>query len=49
MRDWIVVVVLYVLGIGIFHVLGGLAAAGEALSNWGRSSSTIRDAEPSSS
>jgi len=49
MRDWIVVIVLYALGIGIFHLLGGLGAAGDALREWGRSSSTVRGPRPSSS
>jgi hypothetical protein len=36
MSQWIVVAVLYVLGMGCFHLLGGLGAAGEAFSRWGR-------------
>ena len=47
--SWIVVVVLYVAGIGMFHLLGGLGAAGEALQEWGRRSSTRHRSEPSSS
>ena len=41
MWSWIVVVVLYVLGIGFFHIIGGLGAAAETLKQWGRVSSTI--------
>jgi len=35
--SWVVIVVLYVVGMGIFHALGGLGAAGDALAQWGRS------------
>jgi hypothetical protein len=37
MRDWIIVGVLYVAGMGLLGLLGGLGAAGEALRDWGRS------------
>ncbi len=40
MRDWIVIVVLYLLGMGIFRLLGGFGAAGEALRQWGRAWAT---------
>jgi hypothetical protein len=40
--DLIVVVSLYVLGMGLFQVLGGLGAAAEVLKSWGRASSTVR-------
>jgi hypothetical protein len=33
--EWIVIGVLYVLGMAFFHVLGGLASAGEAFRRWG--------------
>jgi hypothetical protein len=36
MLTWIVVVVLYAVGMGLFHIFGGLRAAGEAIENWGR-------------
>jgi hypothetical protein len=36
MWTWIVVLVLYAVGMGLFHVLGGLRAAGEAIESWGR-------------
>jgi hypothetical protein len=35
--SWVVVIVLYVVGMGVFHLLGGLGAAAEALEQWGRS------------
>ena len=40
MRDWTVIGLLYLLGIGIFRILGGLGAAGEAIRRWGASSSS---------
>jgi hypothetical protein len=49
LRDWIVIAVLYVFGIGVFRLLGGLGAAGEALREWGRVSSAIRRTAGSSS
>ena len=47
--SWIVVVVLYLVGIGLFHLLGGLAAASDALREWGRWSASTRGARPTSS
>jgi hypothetical protein len=44
MSGWIVVVVLYVLGIGLFHVLGGLSAAAEWLEGWGARSASAHQA-----
>jgi hypothetical protein len=40
MRDWIVIVVLYLLGMGLFSLLGGFRSAGEALQQWGRAWAT---------
>ncbi len=37
MWNWIMVGSLYLLGMGIFSLLGGLGAAGEALQRWGES------------
>jgi hypothetical protein len=50
MWGWIAVLVLYVLGMGFFHVLGGLNAAAEAFERWGRTSSNkrLKRAPPSS-
>jgi hypothetical protein len=28
---------------GLFHILGGLSAAGEAIENWGRASAADRE------
>jgi hypothetical protein len=42
MWDWVVIGVLYVLGIGFFQLLGGLGAAAEALQRWGRASAIAR-------
>jgi hypothetical protein len=49
--SWIVVVILYVIGMGFFSLLGGIGAAGEALRGWGRAMSTAetRRSSPSSS
>jgi hypothetical protein len=46
MTSWIAVVVLYVLGIGLFQLLGGLSAAAEALRRWGQSSAERRTTRP---
>jgi hypothetical protein len=42
MAGWIVVVVLYLLGMGCFHLLGGLDAAGEWFRRWGETSAMRR-------
>ena len=42
MTGWIVTGVLYVLGIGIFRWLGGVAAAGDAIARWGRATAEKR-------
>jgi hypothetical protein len=49
MWGWIVVLVLYAVGMGLFHVLGGIRAAGEAIENWGRASSAKHDEQLSPS
>jgi hypothetical protein len=36
MRDWIWIAALYVLGIGFFRWLGGIGAAADAITSWGR-------------
>jgi Sec-independent protein translocase protein TatA len=49
MWSWIVIGVLYVLVIGGYRLLGGISAAGDALRDWGRASSTAaRSPHPSS-
>jgi hypothetical protein len=47
MKEWIIVAVLYGLGMGCFHLLGGIRAAGEALRSWGRATAGA-DSRPSS-
>jgi hypothetical protein len=42
MREWIITGALYVLGMGLFAILGGIGAAGDALRNWGRISASRR-------
>ncbi len=42
MSNWITVVILYVLGMGFFHLLGGLRAAGEAVRSWGHASTVVK-------
>ncbi len=49
MTDWIVVAVLYLFGMGVFRMLGGISAAGQALRRWGRSSSDLRRVHGSAS
>jgi hypothetical protein len=41
MWDWIIIVALYALGVGIFELLGGLGAAAETLKRWGAAHSSI--------
>jgi hypothetical protein len=40
--DWVIVGVLYAIGIGAFQLLGGFAAAGRAIQRWGRAESIRR-------
>jgi hypothetical protein len=51
MWGWIVTLLLYAVGMGLFHIFGGLRAAGEAIESWGRASSASRAEQlsPSSS
>jgi hypothetical protein len=35
MRDWIAILILYVLALGLFRILGGLGSAAEAFRRWG--------------
>jgi hypothetical protein len=42
MVSWIVIGVLYVLGIGFFQWLGGISAASDAIASWGRSTAEKR-------
>jgi hypothetical protein len=36
MWDWAIIVVLYLFAAGVFHLLGGVGSAGDALAGWGR-------------
>jgi hypothetical protein len=49
MAGWILTGALYALGMGLFAILGGLGAAGDALRDWGRTSCARRghSADPS--
>jgi hypothetical protein len=49
MRDWIVVLILYLLGMGFLGLLGGLHSAADAVRHWGEASSSIRENPASSS
>jgi hypothetical protein len=40
--SWIVVIVLYALGMSLFHLLGGLGAAAEWFQRWGETSAAKR-------
>lgn len=48
MRDWIVLLILYVLALGLFRGLGGLGSAAEAFRSWGTHSTAPR-VDPESS
>jgi hypothetical protein len=49
MRDWIVILVLYVLSLGLFRILGGLRGSADTFRRWGRASSALRMSPGSSS
>ena len=49
MRDWIALVILYILVLGLFRVLGGLGSAAEAFRRWGEHSAGPRGNPRSSS
>lgn len=40
--SWIAIAALYVLGMGLFGWIGGLPAAADALSRWGRATAERR-------
>jgi hypothetical protein len=42
MWSWIEIALLYLLGMGFFCWLGGISAAADALSRWGRATSERR-------
>ena len=43
--DWVIVGVLYGLGVGTFQLLGGFRAASDALRRWGNATSVRRARE----
>lgn len=45
---WIGIALLYLLVMGLFGWLGGISAAGEALSRWGRATAEQRESVSSS-
>jgi hypothetical protein len=42
MWGWVLIVILYVAGMGFFHWLGGIGAAAEAIRQWGQASAERR-------
>jgi hypothetical protein len=48
MLSWLVIGALYVLGIGFFRWLGGVGAAADAISQWGRATAARRRASTES-
>jgi hypothetical protein len=49
MWSWLVIGLLYVVGIGAFHILGGMSSAMDALRDWGRAMSSGGQPSASSS
>lgn len=49
MSNWIVIVVLYALGMGLFAVVGGLRSAGAAFRTWGEAVAARRHETSSAS
>ena len=48
MFEWIVIVALYLAGMGFFRLLGGVASAGEAMRRWGEAAARNRRASSAS-
>ena len=46
--SWIGIALLYLLGMGLLGWLGGISAAGDALSHWGRATAEHRRSAASS-
>ncbi len=40
--DWVIVAILYLVGIAFFQLVGGFATAAQAIQRWGRGSSIRR-------
>jgi len=49
MKDWIVILVLYVFSLGLFRILGGLRGSADTFRRWGHASSAVRMSPSSSS
>ena len=49
MIQWLVVGALYVAALGLFGLLGGLHAAGDAIRTWGEAAATRHEPVPASS
>jgi hypothetical protein len=43
MREWIIIIALYALVVGLFQLLGGLGAAAETFRRWGAAHSSIEE------
>lgn len=41
MTTWIIIAFGYTAGMGLFHLLGGLGAAGKAFESWGATSARL--------
>jgi hypothetical protein len=48
MLEWIVIVALYLAGMGFFRLVGGVASAGEAMRRWGEAAARNRRASSAS-
>lgn len=49
MWSWLIIAVLYALGMGFFSLLGGLGGAADAFQKWGSRSGSARRRSPASS
>ncbi len=47
--NWIAIALLYLLGMGMFRWLGGISAAADAFSRWGRATAERRRSAATSS
>ncbi len=43
MWRWVIIGLLYLIGMGFFRQLGGIRAAGETFQRWGKAASTLRN------
>jgi hypothetical protein len=49
MVQWLIIAVLYVLGFGLFGLLGGLSSAADAFRSWGEAAAARHERETASS